>query len=65
MLDLVLINSDSDIVNDILIKSKVLTDYFTITLRLKLSNTKRKRAIFNIRNLKTLNINGFSNAIIN
>ena len=47
------------------IKSKLLTDNFTITFRLKLSNTKRKRSLINYRNLKTLNINDFSNDIIN
>ena len=49
----------------ITIKSKLLTDQFTITFRLKLSNTKRKCALINYRNLKTLNINDFSNDIIN
>ena len=46
------------------IKSKLLTDYFTITFRLKLCNTKRKRAFIN-RNIKTFNINDFSHDIIN
>ena len=32
---------------------------------MKLSNTKRKRALINYRNLKILNINDFSNNIIN
>ena len=44
---LVLTNSDSDIIYGIPIKSKVLTDHFTITFRLKLSNTKIKRALIN------------------
>ena len=61
--DLVLTNSD--IVYGIPIKSTLLTDHFTITFRLKLSNTKRKRALINYRNFKTLNINDFSNDIIN
>ena len=39
--------------------------YLTIIFRLKLSNTKRKRAFINYRNIKTLNINDFSNDIIN
>ena len=64
-LDLVLTISDSDNVYGILIKSKLLTDHFNITFRLKLSNAKSKRALINYRNLKTLNINNFSNDIIN
>ena len=69
-LDLVLTHSDSDIVYGIPIKSQLLTDNFTIiivryTFLLKLSNTKRKRAFINYRNLKKLNINDFSNDIIN
>ena len=32
---------------------------------MKLFNTKRKRALINYRNIKTLNINDFSNDIIN
>ena len=32
---------------------------------MKLFNTKRKRAFINYRNIKTLNINNFSNEIIN
>ena len=43
----------------------MLTDHFTITFRMKLSNTKRKHAFINYRNIKTLNINDFSNDIIN
>ena len=51
-LDLVLKNSDSDIIYGIPIKSKLLTDHFTITFRLKLCNTKIKRAFINYRNIK-------------
>ena len=64
-LDLVLSNSDTDIIYGIPIKSKVLTDHFTITFLLKLCYTKRKRAFINYRNIKTLNINDISNDIIN
>ena len=52
MVDLVLINSDSDIVYGIIIKYRLLTDHFTITFRLKLSNTKRKCALINYITLK-------------
>ena len=65
MLDLVLTNSDSYIIYGIAIKSTLLTDHFTITFRLILCNTKRKRAFINYGNIKTLNINDFSNDIIN
>ena len=44
-LDLVLTNSDSDIVYGIPIKLKSLTGHFTF--QLKLSNTKRKNALIN------------------
>ena len=64
-LDLVLTNSYSDIIYGLPIKSKLLTDHFTITFRLILFNTKRKRAFINYRQIKTLNINDFSNDIIN
>ena len=46
-------------------QSTLLTDNFTITLRLKLSNTKRKCEIIKYSNLKTFKINYFSNYIIN
>ena len=65
-LDLFLTNSDSDIIYGIAIISKLLTDLFiNITFRLKLFDIKIKRAFINYRNIKTLNINDFSNDIIN
>ena len=64
-LDLVLLNSDSDICYGIPIISKLLIDHFTTTFRFILSNAKIKRALINNINLKTLNINDVSNDIIN
>ena len=62
-LDLILTNSNSDMVYGIPIKSTLLTDYFTIIFRLKLFNAKY--ALINYRNLKIFNINDYSNNIIN
>ena len=49
---LVLTNSDSDIIYGIPIKSKLLTDHFTITFRLKLFNKKRNALSLIIEILK-------------